>query len=107
MSIGDQEKLNVDLRGCKEFLDQWYETTLKLTHQAFDLIESNGISKNLRETYFAMDDDPEWPSELNVIRKPNWPLAAADAVSYQLVTRLLPAQSKDPSRFVFLKSSGQ
>ena len=75
--------------GCRAFLDHWYEVTLASTNQAFDLMESNGVSPDLRKTYFAMPDDPEWPAQMNAIRKPDWPLKATDAVQYNLVTEVL------------------
>ena len=76
-------------RGCREFLNHWYDVTLASTNEAFDLMESNGVSPELRETYFSMPDDPGWPAQMNAIRKPDWPLKAADAVKYNLVTKLL------------------
>jgi hypothetical protein len=44
--------------GCREFFDHWYEVTLASTNEAFDLMESNGVSPELRTTYFSMPDDP-------------------------------------------------
>ena len=59
-------------------------------HQrSFRHMESNGVSPDLRETYFAMPDDPEWPAQMNALRKPDWPISAADAVKYNLATRVL------------------
>jgi hypothetical protein len=75
--------------GCREFLNHWYDVTLANTNQAFDMMESNGVSPDLRETYFAMPDDPAWPAQMNALRKPDWPIGAADAVRYNLVTRVL------------------
>jgi hypothetical protein len=75
--------------GCRKFLNHWYDVTLASTNEAFDIMESNGVSPELRETYFAMPDDPDWPAQMNAIRKPDWPLKAADAVKYNLVTKLL------------------
>jgi hypothetical protein len=75
--------------GCQKFLNHWYEVTLASTNEAFDIMESNGVSPELRKTYFAMPDDPEWPAQMNAIRKPDWPLKAADAVKYNLVTKVL------------------
>jgi hypothetical protein len=75
--------------GCREFLDHWYDLTLASTNEAFDIMESNGVSPDLRKTYFAMPDDPEWPAQMNAIRKPDWPLKASDAMRYNLVTKVL------------------
>ena len=75
--------------GCRQFLNHWYDVTLASTNEAFDLMESNGVSPDLRETYFAMPDDPAWPAQINALRKPDWPISAADAVRYNLVTRVL------------------
>ena len=75
--------------GCQKFLNRWYEATLASTNEAFDLMEANGVSPELRKTYFAMPDDPDWPAQLNAIRKPDWPLKAADASKYNLVTTVL------------------
>jgi hypothetical protein len=75
--------------GCREFLNHWYEVTLASTNEAFDLMESNGVSPDLRRTYFSMPDDPEWPAQMNAIRKPDWPLSADDALKYNLATRVL------------------
>jgi len=76
--------------GCREFLGRWYAATMATTAEAFDIMESNGVSPELRVTYFQMPDDPDWPAELNVIRKPDWTLSAPDAVKYNLVTKVLP-----------------
>ena len=75
--------------GCRQFLNHWYDVTLASTNEAFDLMESNGVSPDLRETYFAMPDDPAWPAQMNALRKPDWPISAVDAVRYNLVTRVL------------------
>ena len=75
--------------GCRKFLNHWHDVTLASTNDAFDIMESNGVSPDLRQTYFAMPDDPDWPAQMNAIRKPDWPLNAADAVKYNLVTKLL------------------
>ncbi len=75
--------------GCREFLNHWYDVTLESTNEAFDIMESNGVSPELRKTYFSMPDDPGWPAQMNAIRKPDWPLNAADAVKYNLVTKVL------------------
>jgi len=75
--------------GCREFLNHWYEVTLASTNEAFDLMESNGVSPDLRRTYFSMPDDPEWPAQMNAIRKPDWALSADDALKYNLATRVL------------------
>jgi hypothetical protein len=86
-------------KGCQEFLKHWYAATLASTDEAFDIMESNGVSSALRRTYYDMPDDPDWPSELNAIRKPDWPLMASEAVKYNLVTRVLPrttSLARDP-----------
>ncbi len=75
--------------GCRQFLNHWYDVTLASTNEAFALMESNGVSPDLRETYFAMPDDPAWPAQMNALRKPDWLIRAADAVRYNLVTKVL------------------
>ena len=40
-----------------------------------------------------MPDDPQWPAQMNAIRKPDWPLSAPDALKYNLVTKVLPKTS--------------
>jgi hypothetical protein len=75
--------------GCREFVNHWYEVTLASTNEAFDLMESNGVSPDLRRAYFSMPDDPKWPAQMNAIRKPDWPLSANDALKYNLATRVL------------------
>ena len=75
--------------GCREFLDRWYEVTMASTNEAFDIMEANGVSPDLRKTNFEMPDDPQWPAEMNAIRKPDWPLRATDALNYNLVTKAL------------------
>jgi hypothetical protein len=75
--------------GCTEFLNHWYKVTLASTNEAFDIMESNGVSPELRKTYFSMPDDPDWPAQMNAIRKPDWPLKAAEAAKYNLVTKVL------------------
>lgn len=74
-------------KGCQEFLASWYETAMKVTLEAFHFMESNGVSSSLRETYFAMPDDPSWPGYANVIRKPDWVLGTAEARKFNLVTK--------------------
>jgi hypothetical protein len=75
--------------GCQEFLNRWYDVTLASTNEAFDIMESNGVSPDLRNTYLSMPDDPGWPAQMNALRKPDWPISAADAVKYNLVTTVL------------------
>jgi hypothetical protein len=75
--------------GCKEFLNHWYDVTLASTNEAFDIMESNGVSPELRDAYLSMPDDPGWPAQMNALRKPDWPLKATDAVKYNLVTTVL------------------
>jgi hypothetical protein len=76
--------------GCQKFLDHWYKLTMASANEGFDGMESNGVSPDLRKAYFEMPDDPEWPSQMNVIRKPDWPLSAREAFKYNLVTKVLP-----------------
>ena len=77
-------------RGCQDFLAHWREVALASTNEAFDAMESNGVSPELRKVYFAMPDDPDWPAQLNVVRKPDWRLTASEALKYRLVTAVLP-----------------
>ncbi len=76
------------MRGCKEFLDQWYATAQKMTADMFSFMEGNGVLPQLRSTYLAMPDDPNWPAANNVFRKPDWILKSTDALSFQLVTKI-------------------
>jgi membrane-bound ClpP family serine protease len=78
-------------KGCQDFLAHWREVALASTNEAFDIMESNGVSPDLRSVYFQMLDDPNWPAEMNVIRKPDWRLTAAEALKYRLVTAVLPS----------------
>jgi len=77
-------------KGCPEFLAHWRALALASTNEAFDAMESNGVSPDLRSAYYQMPDDPDWPAELNVVRKPDWRLTAAEAMKYHLVTAVLP-----------------
>jgi hypothetical protein len=77
-------------KGCQDFLAHWREVALASTNEAFDAMEANGVSPDLRTFYFQMPDDPDWPAHLNVIRKPDWRLTASDALKYRLVTAVLP-----------------
>jgi hypothetical protein len=77
-------------RGCRAFLAHWRDVAMASTNEAFDMMESNGVSPDLRKSYFAMTDDPNWPANLNVVRKPDWRLEAREAQKYNLVTELLP-----------------
>ena len=77
-------------KGCQDFLAHWREVALASTNEAFDIMESNGVSPDLRQVYFQMADDPDWPAQLNVVRKPDWRLTASDALKYRLVTAVLP-----------------
>lgn len=85
-------------KGCRQFLDRWYAAAMASTAEAFDIMEANGVSPDLRKTYFAMPDDPDWPAQLNAIRKPDWPLSAAEALRYRLVTSVLPGASSNARR---------
>jgi hypothetical protein len=76
-------------KGCQEFLADWYGKAMGATTEAFDFMEANGISRNLRDTYFAMPDDEKWYEQGNVIRKPDWFLVVPEAVKYNLVTETL------------------
>ena len=76
-------------RGCRKFLNHWYDVTLASTNEAFDIMESNGVSPELRRLTSRCPTIPGWPARMNAIRKPDWPLKAADAVKYNLVTKLL------------------
>ena len=38
--------------GCQEFLNHWYEIALASTNEAFDIMESNGVSPDLRTDLF-------------------------------------------------------
>ncbi|HEY1454463.1 MAG TPA: hypothetical protein VGF57_13465 [Roseiarcus sp.] len=75
--------------GCQQFLDHWYAVTMASANEGFDGMESNGVSPDLRKTYFDMPDDPDWPAHMNVVRKPDWPLTAREALKYNLVTKVL------------------
>jgi hypothetical protein len=86
---GGVTKFMPELKGCQSFLANWYEVSLKATLDAFALMESNGVSAQLRLTYFAMPDADDWQGQLNVVRKPDWPLNAEDAVKYNLVTEII------------------
>ena len=77
-------------KGCQDFLAHWREVALASTNEAFDAMESNGVSPDLRKVYFQMADDSDWPAQLNVIRKPDWRLTASEALKYRLVTTVLP-----------------
>lgn len=75
-------------KGCQEFLNHWYDISMKATLDAFTLMESNGVLAKLRETYFAMPDDPDWADAMNVVRKPDWVLQSTEALQYNLVTEV-------------------
>lgn len=75
-------------KGCQDFLRDWHGKAMQATTDAFDFMESNGVSRSLRETYLAMPDDDKWYEQANVIRKPDWFLVAPEAVKYDLVTRI-------------------
>jgi len=79
--------------GCQAFLAHWSAVAMQSTSEAFDLMESNGVSPDLRKAYFEMPDDPQWAADLNVIRKPDWRLTATEARKYNLVTAVLPRTS--------------
>lgn len=78
-------------RGCQEFLAHWRAVALASTNEAFDAMEANGVSPELRRAYFDLPDDPDWPAQLNVVRKPDWRLTAAEALKYNLATAVLPS----------------
>jgi hypothetical protein len=76
------------MKGCQDFLNKWYAVTLDWTNKGFDFMESNGVSKTLRTTYFSMPDDENWPEQLNVLKKPDWFLTVEEAVKYDFVTSI-------------------
>ncbi len=80
---------NPKLKGCQAFLNQWYDAAMKATVEAFEVMESSGVSRELRDTYFGLPDDPEWYSFYNVLRKPDWVLTPAQALGFNLVTQVL------------------
>lgn len=84
----DSSQFMPNKKGCQDFLKNWYVVAMQMTNDAFDLMESNGVSPEMRKTYFEMPDDPAWPGEMNVIRKPNWTLTAEEAVKFNFVTDL-------------------
>lgn len=77
-------------KGCQDFLRRWYAVAMASTNEGFDIMEANGVSRDLRQVYFDLPDDPDWPAHLNVLRKPDWTLESRDAVKYNLVTMVLP-----------------
>ena len=75
--------------GCKAFLEEWTAAARRSTDEMFDLMEKSGPSARLRQTYWAMPDDPNWPAESNVLRKPDWTIEASEALSLGLATRVI------------------
>lgn len=75
-------------KDCQSFLDHWFELSQKATLDAFAIMEATGVSSRLREDYMAMPDDPQWTEQLNVLRKPDWPITASEALKYNLVTKI-------------------
>jgi len=69
-------------------VNHWYDVAKKATDDAFNLMESNGVSSSLRQTYYSMPEDQNWPQAMNMIRKPDRPLSSVDALKYNLVTHL-------------------
>lgn len=73
-------------KGCQAFLGEWYGKAMQATNDAFGFMESNGVGRSLRETYFGMPDDEKWYEQANVVRKPDWFLVAPEALKFNLVT---------------------
>jgi ATP-dependent protease ClpP protease subunit len=76
-------------RACHKMLDATKVWAQDATEKQFELLEANGVSPMLARTFYALQDDPNWIDNLNVMKKPDWVISAADAVHYGIVTDLL------------------
>ncbi len=74
---------------CKEHLAKWEQSALSATHKAFGFMEEMGVSSDLLTDYLKLEDDPNWLSELNVLKKPDWVVSAELAQTYGLATEIL------------------
>lgn len=72
--------------GCKDFLQSWYDISLKATNKAFDLIEKAGVSAELRTYYFSLDDNPNWYEQVNILKKPDLVIDSEMSLKYSLAT---------------------
>jgi len=73
------------MKGCQEVVQHGYEEALATTNAGFDFMEKMGVSPEFRNHFFAMDDDPAWPSVGNMLKKPDWILNKTEAAKYGLV----------------------
>jgi hypothetical protein len=74
---------------CEEFLADVYEHSMNATDEALTLIEEAGVSTELRDYYFSLDDDPNWYRFNNVLKKPDLVISAENAFRFGLVTNSL------------------
>ncbi len=74
---------------CQQLIDDNYQLNLGSTIEAFQLIESAGVSGSLWQTYLSFADDPLWFKRFNFLKKPDWVLGAEQAVEFNLVTTVL------------------
>lgn len=77
-----------NLKGCKPFVDHWYELSLKATEDVFDFMISNGITPDFKSFYMSLDDDPRWYDQLNVIKKPDLIIRKEMALQYHIATAI-------------------
>jgi len=71
---------------CEEFLNNMFITAMDATSEAFDLIESAGVSPEFREYYFSLNNDPNWYRFNNILLKPDLVVNADSALEFQLST---------------------
>lgn len=87
-SCYEGERFSPGLESCKSFIAKWKPFILTSTEEQFAFYESAGVSKALRETYFALPDDPDWYEEMNLLKKPDFVLPSEAAYNLNLVTQL-------------------
>lgn len=81
-------KFNEKKKGCKEFLTNWYDLSLNASNTAFDIMEKAGVASEARQFYFSLPDDPKWPENLNVLKKPKWTVDTTTALQYGFATKI-------------------
>lgn len=70
------------------FYETWARDALRLTDEMFSDIERYGASQQLRIDYFRLPDEPNYFQRGNPLRKPDWKLAAEEALQYGVVTKI-------------------
>lgn len=81
--------VNLHLSDCQQTIDKWYNVAKKTTDDSFDLLESSGVLKELRNTYYSLEEQKDWFTKGNVLRIKDWVLTPTSAKHFLLIHDIL------------------